>query len=83
MSPAPPLGQRPNEPVPGKDSLENPQGHEARATGDPAGPTCPDCGLAFGEHPEFHTHGEDGAARMDLPGRELENDQLGGDPPGG
>lgn len=48
---APPLGYRPNEPTPGKDSLEHPQGR------DPAQqPTCPDCGLPFGEHPEFHLH---------------------------
>ena len=77
--PAPPLGQRPNEPAPGKDSLANPQGRD----GDGAGPTCPDCGLPFGEHPDFHAHGPDGAARMDLPGRELDEDQLGGDPAGG
>ena len=75
---APPLGQRPNEPAPGKDSLANPQGREDGGAG--SGPTCPDCGLAFGEHPEYHAHGPDGAARMELPGRELDADQLGGDP---
>ncbi|MEA3135822.1 MAG: hypothetical protein QOJ26_902 [Thermoplasmata archaeon] len=75
---APPLGQRPNEPVPGKDSLANPQGYSEDGKG-----TCPDCGLPFGEHPEFHSHGGprggdslDGAA---LPGKELDP-ELGGDP---
>lgn len=77
---APPLGQRPNEPAPGKDSLANPQGRDSDGRDGGAGPTCPDCGLPFGEHPDFHAHGDDGAARMDLPGRELDEDPLGGDP---
>ncbi len=75
---APPLGKRPNEPVPGKDSLANPQGHDGDGKG-----ACPDCGLPFGEHPEFHSHGDDGASRMGLPGRELDEPELGGDPAGG
>jgi hypothetical protein len=78
-SQAPPLGNRPNEPAPGKDSLENPQGHAADGDGG-RGPTCPDCGLPFGEHPDYHMHGDDGPARMDLPGRGLEGSELGGDP---
>jgi hypothetical protein len=57
---APPLGYRPNEPAPGKDSLEHPEGHEAAQ-----GPTCPDCGLPFGEHPDFHLHGGRGLEDAD------------------
>lgn len=74
---APPLGQRPNEPAPGKESLADPQG---RDTDGDKGPTCPDCGLPFGEHPDYHMHGADGAIGKDLPGRGLEAAALGGDP---
>jgi hypothetical protein len=75
---APPLGHRPNEPEPGKDSLRHPQGH---ADGDGGGKgVCPDCGLPFGEHPDYHMHGADGAAPMDLPGSGLDPAELGGDP---
>jgi hypothetical protein len=77
--PAPPLGNRPNEPAPGKESLADPQGRSADGDGG-KGPTCPDCGLPFGEHPDYHMHGDDGPARMDLPGRELQESDLGGDP---
>jgi hypothetical protein len=77
---APPLGQRPNEPAPGKESLQNPQGHDGDRHGGSGKGTCPDCGLPFGEHPEYHAHGEGDAGRMALPGRELEPTGLGGDP---
>lgn len=84
-SAAPPLGQRPNEPVPGKDSLAHPQGRQedggpAGGSGDGRG-TCPDCGLPFGEHPEFHAHGANRpAGDLDAPGRLLDEAELGGDP---
>ena len=102
MTDAPPLGQRPTEPRPGKESLHDPRG-EAKAEagnarganldGAAGGPeTCPDCGLPFGEHPDYHLHdGGQGAARWaeadlgnsrgadDLPGRRLDQ-ELGGDP---
>lgn len=77
-SEAPPLGQRPNEPTPGKDSLANPMGR-ADGDGDGGKGTCPDCGLPFGEHPEYHAHGVDDA-RMALPGQRLDESELGGDP---
>ncbi|MHB1260814.1 MAG: hypothetical protein ACYC2H_03775 [Thermoplasmatota archaeon] len=78
---APPLGQRPNEPTPGKDSLANPQGRAEDGRG-----TCPDCGLPFGEHPEYHAHGSDGEAGNsfdtpgDVPGGRLDEREQGGDP---
>lgn len=89
---APPLGMRPSEPRPGKDSLQDPQGR-AREGADGKGETCPDCGLPFGEHPEYHMHdGGGGSAKwaevdlgdadMDadpLPGKAL-GSELGGDP---
>jgi hypothetical protein len=88
---APPLGQRPSEPRPGKESLEDPRG-EAKS-GDGKAETCPDCGLPFGEHPEYHMHdGGGGSARWaevdlgdedmdadDLPGQRLDS-EVGGDP---
>jgi hypothetical protein len=40
--------------------LEHPEGHEAAQ-----GPTCPDCGLPFGEHPDFHLHGGRGLEDAD------------------
>jgi hypothetical protein len=92
---APPLGQRPSEPVPGKDSLENPRGAEADtptrssdggADGGGKG-TCPDCGLPFGEHPEYHLHdgsaGKPGWAEVDLGDDDLEADPLPGQALGG
>jgi hypothetical protein len=92
---APPLGNRPAEPRPGKASLADPQGRIAAAVGptataaaatpakdgegrdrgdggkngDGKGGFCPDCGLPFGEHPDFagrhdpargHGHGAHG-----------------------
>lgn len=75
---APPLGQRPNEPVPGKDSLANPQGRQEEG-GDRG--TCPDCGLPFGEHPEYHARaGGHAAGDPESPGRRLDEPELGGDP---
>lgn len=88
---APPLGQRPTEPRPGKDSLADPQGE--RAAGKDSADRCPDCGLPFGEHPDFHLHdgsaGQPGWAEVDLgdedmdaealPGQRLD-EELGGDP---
>lgn len=80
---APPLGQRPNEPAPGKDSLANPQGRQE--DGGERG-TCPDCGLPFGEHPEYHagspgSPGQDGRTpEGELPGQRLDEPDLGGDP---
>lgn len=78
---APPLGQRPSEPMPGKQSLADPFG---RAQGDGDGGdkgTCPDCGLPFGEHPEFgHARRDSDDSGMDLPGKRLEPTELGGDP---
>jgi hypothetical protein len=101
MSPdfeAPPLGQRPSEPKPGKESLADPRGEASRQ--DPASSqddkgrgTCEDCGLPFGEHPEFHMHdggggkpgwaevdlGDAGMDADDLPGQRL-GGEVGGDP---
>lgn len=97
MTGAPPLGQRPTEPRPGKASLEDPRGEGLAPTiagdGHGKGETCPDCGLPFGEHPEYHMHdGGQGNARWaevdlgdqdmdadDLPGQRLDQ-ELGGDP---
>jgi hypothetical protein len=102
---APPLGQRPAEPLPGKASLADPQGKKAAeavgaATGDGGGPgggTCPDCGLPYRDHPDFsaaHGHrrhadfdpadapGSPSAHEEDLPGEELDQRSLGGDPAG-
>lgn len=92
MSPedAPPLGMRPSEPTPGKQSLQDPRGEQAAPKD---GATCPDCGLPFGEHPDYHLHdgqgGKPGWAEVDLgdddldadplPGQRLD-DELGGDP---
>jgi hypothetical protein len=97
-SEAPPLGQRPTEPTPGKASLEDPRGAAAdessKADGNGGGAgTCPDCGLPFGEHPEYHLHdgsgGKPGWAEVDLgdadmdaddlPGQRIDG-ELGGDP---
>lgn len=91
---APPLGQRPAEPRPGKESLENPRGAEGQGDGGEGNGkgTCPDCGLPFGEHPDYHLHGGSqgrpgglvdlGDADMDadpLPGQALDS-EVGGDP---
>ena len=92
---APPLGQRPTEPTPGKASLEDPRGEakEAQQADAKQPESCPDCGLPFGQHPEFHMHdGGGGNARWaevdlgdadmdadDLPGQRLDQ-ELGGDP---
>ena len=91
---APPLGTRPTEPLPGKESLKDPRGTSAAATDEPG--ICPDCGLPFGEHPDTHLHdgsgGHPGWADVDLdaeeeqaeeehlPGEELDPSELGGDP---
>lgn len=99
---APPLGQRPTEPKPGKESLADPRGvakesHDDAQQADGGGKSqpesCPDCGLPFGQHPEFHMHGGGGGnvrwTRVDLgdadrdadalPGRRLDQ-EIGGDP---
>jgi hypothetical protein len=76
---APPLGQRPNEPAPGKDSLAHPQGpNAADGTSSDGKGTCPDCGLPYGEHPEYHAHGREDTPA--LPGVGLGHRELGGDP---
>ena len=113
MSPdgVPPLGQRPTEPTPGRESLFDPKGEQKagqQSGADGKAPdTCPDCGLPFGEHPDFHMHdggggspgwaevdlgdpaaADDGAVDLgeadmeadDLPGQEIEQRELGGDP---
>ena len=81
---APPLGQRPSEPRPGKESLEHPRGADGDGgNGDGNGKgTCPDCGLPFGEHPEYHLHdgsqGNPGWADVDLGDADMEADPLPG-----
>lgn len=75
---APPLGQRPNEPAPGKDSLHDPFGRKMEDDGKGS---CPDCGLPFSDHPtDFSGHATPVHASMNLPGAELQPRELGGDP---
>lgn len=58
---APPLGNRPTEPLPGKQSLVDPQGKALAAAesndggdgGKDDGGVCPDCGLPYRDHPDF------------------------------
>jgi len=76
---APPLGQRPSEPIPGSPSLEDPRGQKAADGG--ARDICSDCGLPFGEHPDTHLHsgGEDSRrwADVDLDGDAVETGDAG------
>jgi hypothetical protein len=82
-SAAPPLGLRPSEPRPGKQSLADPQGKAAAAVesgdggkdGKDEGGVCPDCGLPYRDHPDFSAgHGEPGHGHRHLHGPDRQDD---------